>query len=103
MLAVSALPALLILGFRVGVPEAPLWLARHGRHDEAAAIVGRYLGDSVAPPAPVAAAPRRGMRVLFGRRYRRRTAVGALFYNLPGHPVLRPRKRSPRRSWSPWG
>jgi putative MFS transporter len=80
MLAVSALPALLVLGFRVGVPEAPLWLARHGRHDEAAAIVSRYLGDSVAPPAPVAAAPRRGMRVLFGRRYRGRTAVGAVFY-----------------------
>ncbi|OZM80878.1 MFS transporter [Pseudonocardia sp. MH-G8] len=80
MLAVSALPALLVLGFRIGVPEAPLWLARHGRDVEAAAIVRKHLGDDVQPPPAVGAAPKRGMRVLFSPVYRKRTAVGALFY-----------------------
>ncbi|MCR6487445.1 MFS transporter [Amycolatopsis sp. OK19-0408] len=80
MLALSALPALLILGLRIGVPEAPLWLAQHGRDAEAAAVVRRHLGDDVRPPAPVPAAPKQGMRALFGPAHRRRTAVGALFY-----------------------
>ncbi|MEU1665313.1 MFS transporter [Streptomyces sparsogenes] len=80
MLAVSAIPALLILGLRLGVPEAPLWLTRKGRDDEAAAIVRKHLGDYVRPPLRVEAAPKRGMRTLFGPAYRRRTAVGALFY-----------------------
>lgn len=79
MLAVSAVPALLILGFRLGVPEAPLWLSRHGRDDVAAAIVRKHLGPDVLPPA-AEAAPKRGMRELFAPRYRKRTAVGALFY-----------------------
>ncbi|MFC3998142.1 MFS transporter [Nocardiopsis sediminis] len=80
MLALSALPALLILGFRLGVPEAPLWLSRRGRDDEAAAIIRRHLGDGVRPPARAEAAPKRGVRALFGPEYRKRTAVGALFY-----------------------
>jgi putative MFS transporter len=80
MLAISAIPALIIFAYRVRVPEAPLWLSRHGRDAEAAAIVQRYLGAGVAPPVKVASVPRRGMRVLFTSAYRRRTAVGALFY-----------------------
>ena len=80
MLAASAVPALLVLGFRIGVPEAPLWLSRHGRDDEAAAVVQKYLGDGVRPPVAAGATDRRGMRVLFGPKYRKRTAVGALFY-----------------------
>ena len=39
MLAASALPALLIFWFRLGVPESPLWLTQHGRTAEAAAVV----------------------------------------------------------------
>lgn len=80
MLVVSAIPALLVFGFRVGVPESPLWLTRHGRDTEAAAIVSRYLGPNVLPPAKVQAGPRRGMGVLFSTAYRKRTAVGVLFY-----------------------
>lgn len=80
MLVVSAVPALLVFGFRLGVPESPLWLTRHGRTTEAAAIVARYLGPNVRPPAQVETGPRRGMRVLFSPAYRKRTAVGVLFY-----------------------
>lgn len=80
MLAVSAIPSLLILGLRIGVPESPLWLIRHGRAAEASAVVRKHLGDNVHPPSIVDTAPRRRMRVLFGRRYRKRTAVGAAFY-----------------------
>lgn len=80
MLAVSAIPAVLVFFFRLGVPEAPLWLSRHGRHEEAAAIVRTHLGEAVRPPAIVPPAPKRGLSVLFTRAYRKRTAVGVLFY-----------------------
>jgi putative MFS transporter len=80
MLVVSAVPSLLILALRIGVPESPLWLIRHARPAEAAAVVRKHLGTGVNPPSLADTAPRRGMRVLFGPRYRKRTAVGALFY-----------------------
>ncbi|GAA0521556.1 MFS transporter [Saccharopolyspora subtropica] len=80
MLATSAVPALLVFGFRLGVPEAPLWLSRHGRDTEAAAVVRRHLGPNVLPPTATPATARRGMRALFSPAHRRRTAVGALFY-----------------------
>lgn len=80
MLAVSAIPALLVFGFRLGIPEAPLWLSRHGRDVEAASVVRRYLGPNVLPPTAVPTTSRRGMRSLFNSTHRKRTAVGALFY-----------------------
>jgi putative MFS transporter len=80
MLAVSALPALVVFGFRLGIPESPLWLSRHGRHQEAASIVSRHLGPDVQPPPRAAATEPRSMRVLFTRTHYRRTAVGILFY-----------------------
>ena len=81
MLAASALPALLIFGFRLGVPESPLWLTQHGRTEQAAAIVRTHLGpDVLPPPAEATVTKRRGIRVLFTPKFRKRTAVGALFY-----------------------
>lgn len=80
MLAVSALPAILVFGFRLTVPESPIWLARHDRQAEAAAVVRKHLGPSVRPPAPGEATSRRGLRTLFDPAYRRRTAVACLFY-----------------------
>ncbi len=81
MLAVSAVPALLIFGFRLGVPESPLWLTQHGRPEEAARVVRTHLGPDVLPPSPeTAITQRRGVRVLFTPKFRKRTAVGALFY-----------------------
>jgi MFS transporter, putative metabolite transport protein len=43
-LATSAIPALVVLGLRVGLPESPRWLMLHGRTAEARAIIDRYLG-----------------------------------------------------------
>ncbi|MGQ4601190.1 MFS transporter [Nocardia sp. R6R-6] len=81
MLAASAVPALLIFWFRLGVPESPLWLTQHGRTEEAAAVVRTHLGAAVlAPPVETVPIERRGLRVLFTPKFRKRTAVGALFY-----------------------
>ncbi|MGY4098837.1 MFS transporter [Nocardia sp. R16R-3T] len=81
MLAASAVPAILTFGFRFGIPESPLWLTQHGRTDEAATVVRTHLGPGVlAPPAEATATKRRGLRVLFAPKFRKRTAVGALFY-----------------------
>jgi MFS transporter, putative metabolite transport protein len=43
-LATSAIPALIVLGLRVGLPESPRWLMLHERSDDARAIIDRYLG-----------------------------------------------------------
>jgi putative MFS transporter len=43
-LATSAIPALIVLGLRVGMPESPRWLMLNDRKAEARAIIDRYLG-----------------------------------------------------------
>lgn len=85
MLAASGLPALLILPFRLGVPESPMWLMKRGREREALAIVRERLGADVTLPAPTAPsqppASRRGAwAALFSPRWRRATLVGCVFY-----------------------
>ncbi|WP_218829741.1 MFS transporter [Burkholderia aenigmatica] len=82
MLAASGLPALLILPFRLGVPESPMWLMKRGRKDEALAIVRAKLGpDTVLPVSPAAPLQRRGTwSELFSARWRRNTLVGCVFY-----------------------
>ncbi|MEU1945162.1 MFS transporter [Streptomyces sp. NPDC020125] len=48
LLASGALPALLVLLLRIGIPESPSWLATRGRAAEAAQIRRKYLGQSEA-------------------------------------------------------
>ncbi|QGZ65586.1 MFS transporter [Paraburkholderia acidisoli] len=83
MLAASGVPALLILPFRLIVPESPMWLMKRGRSDEALAIIRRRFGPEVtlATPASTDAPQREGAwSQLFSPRWRRNTLVGCVFY-----------------------
>ena len=81
MLAASGIPALLILPFRLIVPESPMWLMKRGRGDEALAIVRRRFGPEVTLSATVAPQQHQGAwSQLFSPRWRKNTLVGCVFY-----------------------
>ncbi|MEK6347361.1 MAG: MFS transporter [Burkholderia sp.] len=82
MLAASGVPAMLILPFRLIVPESPMWLMKRGRGDEARAIIARRFGPNVMLPEPAAAPRQQGgaWAELFSPRWRRNTLVGCVFY-----------------------
>ena len=82
MLLISAAPCLLVLPFRITMPESPLWLMNHARSDAAAAVVRDTLGPRIAPP-PIALVPKntRGRwRQLLSQAWRRRTLVACAFF-----------------------
>lgn len=84
----SAVPSAAVFLARMKIPESPLWLVRRGRSDEARKIISRHLGHRVQlPPVLASDAETNGSKrngtvwsELLSRRYRRRTAVGAVFY-----------------------
>jgi MFS transporter, putative metabolite transport protein len=83
MLAASGVPALLILPFRLVVPESPMWLMKRGRGDEALAIIRRKFGPEVtlSKPASDATQHRGGAwSELFSPRWRKNALVGCVFY-----------------------
>ncbi len=82
MLAASGVPALLILPFRLIVPESPLWLMKHGRGEEALEIVRRKFGPGVilSTPTDVQQQRRGAWSELFSARWRKNTLVGCVFY-----------------------
>jgi MFS family permease len=80
MLAFGAVPALLIVVLRRGVPESPRWLADQGQHEEAALVVGSFLGHPVdvtvlEEAAAEDAAPAASIRDLFRSGLRRLTVL----------------------------
>lgn len=83
MLAASGIPALLILPFRLMVPESPMWLMKRGRGDEALTIIRRKFGPEVTVQKPTGDMhqPRGGAwSELFSSRWRKNTLVGCVFY-----------------------
>jgi putative MFS transporter len=82
MLASGAVPALLILPLRIGLPESPLWLMDHGYTARAAQIIRERLGADVATPLGCSSVVRQGWRwkQLLSSAWRRRTLVGCVFF-----------------------
>jgi putative MFS transporter len=82
MLVVSSVPAICIFLFRLGVPESPLWLIKRGRTQEALDIVRAKLGPGIALPKAVVEVRKTGgeWSELFSKKWRKITAVGAIFY-----------------------
>ena len=92
MLITSALPCLAILPLRLTSPESAQWLANRGRSLQAEAVVRAALGPGVSPPhataaataaasgAPDAAVLLDRWRRLLSPVWRRRTAVGCIFF-----------------------
>jgi putative MFS transporter len=82
MLLTSALPCLLVLPLRVGMPESPRWLTNHGHADQAASIVRAKVGSNVAPPPYTPAPPANTGRwqQLLSPAWRTRTLVGCAFF-----------------------
>ncbi|MFZ4432173.1 MAG: MFS transporter [Microthrixaceae bacterium] len=79
MLAFGAVPALLIVILRRGVPESPRWLAAQGNHEEAALVVGSFVGHPVdVTVMETAAAPSTSYRDLFRSGLRRLTVLSTI-------------------------
>jgi putative MFS transporter len=82
VLVTGALPAVVVLVLRWGLPESPRWLIQHGRVDEARAIVDRHLdGDSYFRSEEYGEEKGdAGWRQLFGPALRRRTIFVCVFW-----------------------
>lgn len=82
MLGISAVPSICIFLFRFGIPESPLWLLKRGRVEEARRIVHAKLGPDVVLPEMVTEVRRKTGQwaELFSPKWRRRAAVGGIFY-----------------------
>src|SRR6266511_52902 len=76
LFAAAALPAFLAYVVRRALPESPYWLARRGRLDEAAGVLGGITGHAVDGDAlAVSQEPSPSPRELFGPRLRTTSAV----------------------------
>lgn len=71
LLILGGVFAAILFAFRVTLPESPAWLASHGRHEEASAVISQVVGRHV-EYAPTASA-RVGIGALFTARWVKRT------------------------------
>lgn len=80
-LLISAFPlALFVIVFRLGSPESPRWLLRQGRHEEAQAIVHKYLGTNVVLDDELQVPATGNFSDLFSRRLITRTLFNCIFF-----------------------
>jgi putative MFS transporter len=82
VLVTGAVPALVVLVLRYGLPESPRWLILRGRTDEARAIAERYLGGEAYLRSEEfdAEKPGSGWRQLFAPGLRSRTIFVCTFW-----------------------
>ena len=82
ILATSVIPALVVLGLRIGLPESPRWLLRHGREAEAREIVEKHMGPEFFEAEEFAAESvgKDGYRKLFCKGQLRRTVFVCIFW-----------------------
>ena len=82
ILATSGIPALVVLGLRIGLPESPRWLLRHGREAEAREIVEKHMGPEFFEAEEFAAESvgKDGYRKLFRKGQLRRTVFVCIFW-----------------------
>ena len=82
ILATSVVPALIVLGLRIGLPESPRWLLRHGHEAEARAIVEKHMGPAffAAEKLGEESVDGDGYRKLFRKGQRRRTVFVCIFW-----------------------
>lgn len=82
ILATSAIPALVVLGLRIGLPESPRWLLRHGHEAEAREIVEKHMGPEFFEAEEFAAESvgEDGYRKLFRKGQLRRTVFVCIFW-----------------------
>lgn len=81
ILGFAVIPAIIILLFRLTLPESPRWLINQGKHEEAAAVASKMTGKKINIDA-IKVSSRSSFRDLFSRRYIGRTSLTALSWFL---------------------